>query len=255
MIKNYMKNSKILSSLRMKNLIYRLSILTLSTLFISCSDKNTEEWTYIFDGETFNGWHSYDNDSVGNQWSIENGELIFTNNDKESGHDILTEKEYTSFELSLEWNVSKGGNSGIFYGVKQIPEFSAFSTGPEIQILDNANGYAGSDLEYAPSLFDLVKTDNPNLKFNGHGNWNHVVIKIDHVNNLGTVKFNGELAFTYPLSGPEWDKLVSKSKFAIGSNRPDATYAPDFGKFKTGKIALQDHSTDVKFRNIKIREL
>ena len=255
MIKNYMKNSKILSSLRMKNLMYRLSVLTLSTLFISCSDKNTEEWTYIFDGETFNGWHSYDNDSVGNQWSIENGELIFTNNDKESGHDILTEKEYTSFELSLEWNVSKGGNSGIFYGVKQIPEFSAFSTGPEIQILDNANGYAGSDLEYAPSLFDLVKTDNPNLKFNGHGNWNHVIIKIDHVNNLGTVKFNGELAFTYPLSGPEWDKLVSKSKFALGSNRPDATYAPDFGKFKTGKIALQDHSTDVKFRNIKIREL
>ncbi len=250
-----MKNSKILSSLRMKNLMYRLSVLTLSTLFISCSDKNTEEWTYIFDGETFNGWHSYDNDSVGNQWSIENGELIFTNNDKESGHDILTEKEYTSFELSLEWNVSKGGNSGIFYGVKQIPEFSAFSTGPEIQILDNANGYAGSDLEYAPSLFDLVKTDNPNLKFNGHGNWNHVIIKIDHVNNLGTVKFNGELAFTYPLSGPEWDKLVSKSKFALGSNRPDATYAPDFGKFKTGKIALQDHSTDVKFRNIKIREL
>ena len=255
MIKNYMKNSKILSSLRMKNLIYRLSVLTLSTLFISCSDKNTEEWTYIFDGETFNGWHSYDNDSVGNQWSIENVELIFSYYDKESGHDILTEKEYTSFELSLEWNVSKGGNSGIFYGVKQIPEFSAFSTGPEIQILDNANGYAGSDLEYAPSLFDLVKTDNPNLKFNGHGNWNHVIIKIDHVNNLGTVKFNGELAFTYPLSGPEWDKLVSKSKFALGSNRPDATYAPDFGKFKTGKIALQDHSTDVKFRNIKIREL
>lgn len=250
-----MKNSKILSSLRMKNLIYRLFLLTLSILFISCSDKDTQEWTYIFDGETFNGWHSYDSDSVGNQWSIENGELIFTNNDKESGHDILTEKEYTSFELSLEWNVSKGGNSGIFYGVKQIPEFSAFSTGPEIQILDNDNGYAGSDLEYAPSLFDLVKTDNSNLKFNGHGNWNHVFIKIDHVNNLGTVKFNGELAFTYPLSGQEWDKLVSKSKFALGSNRPDATYAPDFGKFKTGKIALQDHSTDVKFRNIKIREL
>ena len=250
-----MKNSKIISLLRMKKLIYRLSVLTLSVLFISCSERNTEEWTYIFDGETFNGWHSYDGGPVENQWSINNGELIFTNNDKESGHDILTEKEYTSFELSLEWNVSKGGNSGIFYGVKQIPEFSAFSTGPEIQILDNDNGYAGSDLEYAPSLFDLVKSDNSNLKFNGHGNWNHVVIKIDHVNNLGTVKFNGELAFTYPLSGPEWDKLVSKSKFAIGSNRSDATYAPDFGKFKTGKIALQDHSTDVKFRNIKIREL
>tara|TARA_B100001063_G_scaffold189410_1_gene180091 strand:+ start:503 stop:1237 length:735 start_codon:yes stop_codon:yes gene_type:complete len=239
----------------MKNLIFKPYILALSILFINCSDNNTNEWIYIFDGETFNGWHSYDGGPVESQWSIKNGELIFTNNDKESGHDILTESEYTSFELSLEWNVSKGGNSGIFYGVKQIPKFSAFSTGPEIQILDNDNGYAGSDLEYAPSLFDLVKTDNSNLKFNGHGNWNHVVIKIDHVNNLGTVKFNGELAYKYPLSGAEWDRLVSKSKFAIGSNRPDATYAPDFGKFKTGKIALQDHSTNVKFRNIKIREL
>ena len=217
------------------------------------SDKNN--WTYIFDGETFNGWQSYNDDQIGNQWSINNGELIFTNDDSEFSQDILTEKEYTSFELSLEWNVSKGGNSGIFYGVKEIPKFSSFSTGPEIQILDNDNGYAGSDLEYAPSLFDLVKSENMNLKFNGHGNWNHVIIRIDHKNNLGTVKFNGELAYTYPLSGPEWDKLVSQSKFAPGSNRPDATYAPDFGKFKTGKIALQDHSSDVKFRNIIIKEL
>ena len=217
------------------------------------SDKNN--WTYIFDGETFNGWQSYNDDQIGNQWSINNGELIFTNDDSEFSQDILTEKEYTSFELSLEWNVSKGGNSGIFYGVKEIPKFSSFSTGPEIQILDNNNGYAGSDLEYAPSLFDLVKSENMNLKFNGHGNWNHVIIRIDHKNNLGTVKFNGELAYTYPLSGPEWDKLVSQSKFAPGSNRPDATYAPDFGKFKTGKIALQDHSSDVKFRNIIIKEL
>tara|TARA_B100000575_G_scaffold201828_1_gene163560 strand:+ start:9261 stop:9977 length:717 start_codon:yes stop_codon:yes gene_type:complete len=219
------------------------------------SDVNDNNWVYIFDGKTFNGWHQYDSDSIGNQWSIKNGELIFTNNENEFSQDLLTNKEYTSFELSLEWNVSKGGNSGIFYGVKEIPKFSAFSTGPEIQILDNDNGYAGSDLEYAPSLFDLVKSENPNLKFNGHGNWNHVLIKIDHSKNLGTVRFNGELAYTYPLSGPEWDKLVSKSKFAPGSNRPDATYAPDFGKFKTGKIALQDHSSDVKFRNIKIREL
>ncbi len=250
-----MKKNKIISFLKIKNLTCKLSILSLLILFISCSDKSTDKWTFIFDGETFNGWHSYDDYPVGNQWSINNGELIFTNNDNESGHDILTDKEYTSFELSLEWNVSKGGNSGIFYGVKQIPDFSAFSTGPEIQILDNDNGYAGSDFEYAPALFDLVKSDNPNLKFNGHGNWNHVVIKIDHVNNLGTVKLNGELAFTYPLSGAEWDELISKSKFAPGSDRPDATYAPDFGIYKTGKIALQDHSTDVKFRNIKIREL
>ncbi len=112
-----MKNSKKISSLRIKDLIYRLSVLTLSILFISCSDRNKEEWTYIFDGETFNGWHSYDGDPVGNQWSINNGELLFTNNEKESGHDILTEKEYTNFELSLEWNVSKEGGTVVFFMV------------------------------------------------------------------------------------------------------------------------------------------
>ena len=250
-----MKNNKIKSLAKMKKLVIKFFICTLFTFFYGCSNNTGQEWTYIFDGETFNGWHSYGEDKIGNQWSINNGELIFTNDENESGQDILTKKEYTSFELSLEWNVSKGGNSGIFYGVKEIPKFSAFSTGPEIQILDNDNGYAASDLEYAPSLFDLVKSENLNLEFNGHGNWNHVIIKIDHVNNLGTVKFNGEFAYSYPLSGPEWDKLVSTSKFALGSDRSDATYAPDFGKFKTGKIALQDHSTDVKFRNIKIREL
>ena len=199
----------------MKRLIYCFYILFLF-IFFSCSNETSQDWTYIFDGKTFNGWHSYGEDIIGSQWSINNGELIFTNNENESGQDILTEKEYTNFELSLEWNVSKGGNSGIFYGVKEIPELDLpYRSGPEIQILDNHNGYAASDLEYAPSLFDLVKSENLNLKFNGHGNWNHVIVKIDHVNNLGTVKFNGELAYTYPLSGPEWDKLVSKSKFAL----------------------------------------
>jgi len=107
-----------------------------------------------------------------------------------SGQDLVTDKEYTNFELSIEWNVSKNGNSGIFYGVKEIPEFSApFLTGPEIQILDNENYYAGStELHMAPSLFDLVKSDNKNLEVKGHGNWNHVVIKIDHSNNLRNSK-------------------------------------------------------------------
>jgi hypothetical protein len=65
---------------------------------------------------------------------------------------------------------------------------------------------------------------------------------------------NGEIAYTYPLSGNEWDELVSKSKFNPETTRPDATYAPTFGTYKTGNISLQDHGNNVKFRNIKIRE-
>ena len=104
----------------MKRLIYHFYILFLFTFFFSCSNETSQDWTYIFDGKTFNGWHSYGEDIIGSQWSINNGELIFTNDENESGQDILTEKEYTNFELSLEWNVSEGGNSGIFYGVKAV---------------------------------------------------------------------------------------------------------------------------------------
>ena len=108
----------------MKKIIITALILT-SYLCFSQSD----EWTYLFDGKSFNGWHQYNSDSVGSQWSITNGELIFTNN-RDSKQDLVTVNEYSNFELSIEWNISKGGNSGIFYGVQELPDFDeAFMTG------------------------------------------------------------------------------------------------------------------------------
>ena len=221
-------------------------------------ENDQSDWIYIFDGKTFDGWHQYNSDVIGSQWSISNGELIFRNN-KENKQDLVTEEEFENFELSIEWNISKGGNSGIFYGVKEFPELDeAYRSGPEIQVLDNENFFTATKLHRSPSLYDLVAPDKNNIKVNPHGEWNHLLLKIDHKKNLGTVVMNGQFAFSYPLYGPDWDKLVSKSKFRHKDyyvNRGTNNEFLAFGSFKSGKIGLQDHGSDVKFRNIKIRKL
>ena len=221
-------------------------------------ENDKSDWIYIFDGKIFGGWHQYNTDVIGSQWSIDNGELIFRNN-KETRQDLVTEEEFENIELSIEWSISKGGNSGIFYGVKEFPELDeAYKSGPEIQVLDNENFFTATKLHRSPSLYDLVGPDENNVKVNPHGEWNHLLLKIDHKKNIGTVTMNGQLAFSYPLSGPEWDKLISKSKFRYKEyyvNRGTDNEFLAFGAFKSGKIGLQDHGSDVKFRNIKIREL
>ena len=231
-------------------------------IIVLCSpiyfENDKSDWIYIFDGKSFDGWHQYNTDVIGSQWSIDNGELIFRNN-KETRQDLVTEEEFENFELSIEWSISKGGNSGIFYGVKEFPELDeAYKSGPEIQVLDNENFFTATKLHRSPSLYDLVGPDENNVKVNPHGEWNHLLLKIDHKKNIGTVTMNGQLAFSYPLSGPEWDKLISKSKFRYKEyyvNRGTDNEFLAFGAFKSGKIGLQDHGSDVKFRNIKIREL
>ena len=221
-------------------------------------ENDQSDWIYIFDGKTFDGWHQYNSDVIGSQWSIKNGELIFTNNE-EKKQDLITVEEFENFKLSIEWNISKGGNSGIFFGVKEFPELDeAYRSGPEIQVLDNENFFTTTKLHRSPSLYDLVGPDKNSVKVNPHGEWNHLLLTVDHKKNLGTVEMNGQFAFTFPLHGPEWDKLVSKSKFRYKDyyvNRGTNNEFLAFGSFRSGKIGLQDHGSDVKFRNIKIKKL
>jgi|TARA_B100001741_G_C16464309_1_gene556780 hypothetical protein len=238
------------------------TLLFLSIISIGFSQNS--EWTYLFDGSSMDGWHQYNSDKMSSAWSIEDGELVLDSNDDNlsRGNDIVTEKSYTNFELSLEWKVPKGGNSGVFFMVVEIPEVDApWKTGPEIQVLDNEN-FVGPNTLYhqAPSLYDMKPIGK--INYNPYGEWNHLVLKVDHNNNLGSITFNGEFVYSFPLSGQEWDKMVGRSKFSddkyydgLVPVHPYFTYAPFFGKFKTGKIGLQDHGWDVRYRNIKIREL
>lgn len=230
----------------------------------SSAFSQTSEWEYLFDGKSFNGWHQYNKNVMSDAWYIENGEMVLkSNNDNVSwGNDIVTDRTFTNFELSIEWKVPKGGNSGIFFKVNEIPEVNApWKTGPEIQVLDNEN-FVGPNTLYhqAPALYDMKPLGD--IKYNPYGEWNHLLLKVDHNNNLGSVTFNGEFVYSFPLYGSEWDDMVSRSKFSddkyyenLVPDHPYFTYAPFFGKFKTGKIGLQDHGWDVRYRNIKIRQL
>ena len=229
-----------------------LGLLTASSL--PTTNETKGDWESLFDGETLNGWHRFNRKGVTPIWTAKNGLLTFDPELRPKGdyiHDIVTDKAYKSFELSIEWNISEGGNSGIFWGVQEGESHNKpYSTGPEIQVLDNErhpDAKANPKFHQAGALYDLVQPSKDVC--NPAGEWNHIVLKVDHNKNQGSVKLNGTKIVEFPLSGPEWDALVSNSKFNDDCN------FKRFGKFKSGKIGLQDHGNKVSFRNIKIRKL
>nr|MCU0362167.1 DUF1080 domain-containing protein [Bacteroidales bacterium] len=96
----------------------------------------------IFDGTTTNGWRGYNKPAFPAEgWEIVDGTLHC----KESGTgeaglggDIIYDKKLSNFELSLEWKIGPGGNSGIFILGQEIPGEPIYKSSPEMQILDNA---------------------------------------------------------------------------------------------------------------------
>jgi len=118
----------------------------------------TNEWITLFDGTSTKGWRAYNGKELPPGWVAKNGELTFDTKlgmeqDYEGGTDIIYgAEEFDNFELYLEWKLPKGGNSGIFYHLKEgynsPPEVS-----PEYQLIDDENYASIHDLtEYNLSL-------------------------------------------------------------------------------------------------------
>lgn len=197
-------------------------------------------WTLLFDGGTTKGWRGFKKDTIPDGWKAVDGCLARV----DKGGDIITTDEFTDFELSLEWKIAKGGNSGIFYRVAEGDGLdNVWQTGPEMQVLDNDfhnDGQnpltsAGSNYALYPAPRDLTLPV---------GHFNQARIIVDH----GKVEhwLNGELVCSYELGSEEWSKRVAASKFAA---------MPRYGREPKGHIALQDHGDAVAYRNIKIRRL
>lgn len=212
--------------------------------------EDQEEWEILFDGSSMDSWKGYLSDEVPAAWKLEDGAMVFyppENRPKGDQYNIVSRKDYESFVLSLEWKVSPGGNSGIFWGVFEDPQYrQPYETGPEIQVLDNErhpDAKAG-DTHQAGALYDMVSPAKDVTR--SAGEWNECVLTVDYQNNTGSVVLNGEEIVRFDPMGENWDSMVANSKFADW---------PGFGKYRKGKIGLQDHGDIVAYRNIKIKSL
>lgn len=211
--------------------------------------KTQDGWISLFDGKSTKGWHTFGNDGIGSAWKVEDGTLHLDASNKSEGRiidggDIVTDEEFENFHIKLEWKISEGGNSGIIFYVKEDTSYYApWQTGPEMQVLDDERH---SDAQYvkhrAGDLYDLISISEKVVK--PAGEWNQAEI----ISDKGTLEFiiNGKKVLHTTMWNENWNKLVAGSKFKD---------MPDFGKFRKGKIALQDHGDEVWYRNIEIKEL
>lgn len=213
---------------------------------LSASEKSSG-WELLFDGKTKTGWHGYHKGSDAG-WKAENGTLaldsVADKNGKRIGVDIVTDGEYENFDFKADWKISEGGNSGIMFGVNESPKYEYdYYTGPEMQVLDNDKHDDGKIIKHrAGDLYDLITSKPETVK--PVGEWNSVEI----IKNNGTLEFklNGTTVVNTTIGDDAWKKLVAGSKFKQW---------PDFGTFKSGHFALQDHGAKVWYRNIKIKKL
>ncbi len=255
-----------------------LCVYSVLILLISCkldvkptSDLETtekEEWIILFDGTSTKGWRAYNSDTLPPQWIIKDGALTFdterkSENDFTGGKDIIYgAEEFENFELYIEWKIPPGGNSGIFYHLKEgygsPPEVA-----PEYQLIDDENyenmhdltayntslGYTNhpeklQPLQQTAADYAMYPAD-PNKKLlHPAGQWNSTKIvftpeKVEHW-------LNDEMVLSFVPWTDEWHAKKNDGKWKL---------AKDYGKFKTGYIGLQDHDSPLWFRNIKIRRL
>ena len=214
-------------------------ILLCCILVLTCAKES--DWIVLFDGTSTDSWRGFQRqDFPTDGWKIENGSLKTVVGGDQC--DIITKDKFKDFELEVEWRVSPGGNSGIFYRVTE--DYPAvWQSAPEMQVLDDSLHNDGKDSKTsAGSLYALIAPINKMLQPVGEYNKAKVLVKGNHVEHW----LNGIKILEYEFVSDDLLNLIAESKFKDFSG---------FAKAKEGYIALQHHSEEAWYRNIRIRPI
>ncbi|HEY8920877.1 MAG TPA: DUF1080 domain-containing protein [Chitinophaga sp.] len=206
--------------------------------------EKADGWQLLFNGQNLDGWHIYKG-KTSNSWVAENGTLHCLGSEKDKSDkraDLTSDGTYDNFELQADWKLAPKGNSGIIYLASE--EFdAAYKSGPEYQLIDDENfpekleGWQKTGANYAMGD-PLVAAAKP------IGEWNQarIIVNKGHVEHW----LNGQKTAEYTIGSPEWKKAKETGKWKD---------AKGYGATKKGHIDLQDHGSEIWFKNIKIKEL
>lgn len=210
------------------------ALLLLSKPNVLTRDERAAGWRLLFDGHSLKGWHNFRGEGVRPGWKVQDGALVCA--DPRTAGDIVTDDKYDWFELTLDYRLSEGGNSGVMFHVADEGD-AAWQSGPEIQLHDSRTGHESQKSGWLYGLYSTsVDAAHP------EGEWNRLRLLVTPKG--CETELNGVPYVLFILGSEDFKARVAKSKF--GS-------MPLFAQLERGTIALQGDHGVVAFRNLKIR--
>ncbi len=196
-------------------------------------------WQSLFDGKSLSGWHGFKTPGVApGGWQALDGTLTRVS----PAEDLVTDRTFANFELTLDWLISAKGNSGVIYRIDPTADVT-YESGPEMQVLDDTGHPDGkSPLTSSGAAYGIYPAPRGVVKPPGQWNSSRLLVNGAHVEHW----LNGTKMVEYELWSPDWEARVKASKFDQWKG---------YGRAQRGYIGLQDHGDRVSYRNIRIREL